>query len=36
MTNGFQKFLNKSKRKPSKIWEEKGSAFYNRSMKSFL
>ena len=36
ITNGFQNFLDKSKRKPSKIWEEKGSAFYNRSMESFL
>ena len=23
-------------RKPSKIWVDKGSEFYNRSMKSFL
>ena len=36
IANGFQKFLDKSKRKPSKIWEEKGSAFQNRSMESFL
>ena len=25
-----------SKRKPNKIWVDKGSEFYNRSMKSWL
>ena len=32
----FQRILNNSKRKPSKIWVHKGSEFYNRSMKSWL
>ena len=36
ITNGFQKILDKSNRKPNKIWVDKGSEFYNRSMKSFL
>ena len=26
----------KKKQKPNKIWVDKGSKFYNRSMKSFL
>ena len=34
--NAFQSILNKSNRKPSKIWVDKGSEFYNRSMKSWL
>ena len=34
-TNAFQKILNKSKRKPKKIWVDKGSRFYSRSMKSW-
>ena len=28
--------LDESKRKPTKIWVDKGSEFYNRSMKSWL
>ena len=32
----FSKFLDGSGRKASKIWVEKGSEFYNRSMKSWL
>ena len=32
----FKKFLNKSKRKPNKIWADKEINFYNRSMKSRL
>ena len=28
--------LDKSNRKPNKIWVEKGNEFYNISMKSFL
>ena len=32
----FKKILKKSNRKPNKIWEDKGSEFYNRSIKSFL
>ena len=34
LVNAFQKVLNKSDHKPNKIWVEKGSEFYNRSMKS--
>ena len=36
ITNAFQKHLDESKRKPNKIWVDKGSEFYNRSMKSWL
>ena len=32
----FKKKLDKSKRKPDKIWVDKGSKFYNRSIKSWL
>ena len=33
ITNAFQKILDESNRKPNKIWVDKGSEFYNRSMK---
>ena len=36
ITNAFQKTLNDSKRKPDEICVDKGSKFYNRSMKSWL
>ena len=36
ITNAFQKILGESNRKPNKIWVDKGSEFYNRSMNSFL
>ena len=36
ITNPFQQILDESKRKPNKIWVDKGSEFYNRSMKSWL
>ena len=36
IVNVFQSILNKSNRKPNKIWMHKGSEFYNRSMKSWL
>ena len=36
ITNAFQKFLDESNRKPSKIWVDKGSECHNRSMKSWL
>ena len=36
ITNAFQKILDESNRKPNKIWLDKGSEFYNRSMESFL
>ena len=36
VSNAFQKILKESNRKPSKIWLDKGSEFYNRSMKSWL
>ena len=32
--NAFQKILDDLKRKQNKIWVDKGSEFYNRSMKS--
>ena len=35
ITNAFQKILNESNRKINKIWLDKGSEFYNRSMKLF-
>ena len=34
--NAFQKILNDSKRKPNKIWVDKGSEFYNNSFKKWL
>ena len=36
ITYAFEKILNEPKHKPNKIWVDKGSEFYNRSMKSFL
>ena len=36
LVNAFQSILNKSNRKPNKIWVDKGGEFYNRSMKSWL
>ena len=36
ITNAFQKPLDKSNRKPNKIWVNKGTKLYNRSMKSWL
>ena len=36
ITNAFQKIMDESNRKPNKMWVDKGSEFYNRSMKSFL
>ena len=36
IVNAFQSILNKSNRKPNKIWVDKGSEFYNRLMKSRL
>ena len=36
ITNAFQKIIDESNRKPNKMWVDKGSEFYNRSMKSFL
>ena len=36
MTNAFRKIFKKSKPKPSKKWVDKGSEFYNRSVKSRL
>ena len=32
----FKVFLKKSNRKPKRIWVDKGSEFYNKSMKSWL
>ena len=36
ITNGFQKIIDESNRKLNKILVDKGSEFYNRSMKSWL
>ena len=36
IVNAFKKILNDSKKKPNKIWVDKGSKFYKRSMKSWL
>ena len=36
ITNAFQSILNKSKRKPNKIWVDQGSEFYNNNFKKLL
>ena len=36
ITNTFQKILDKSGRKPNKIWVDKGSEFYNSFFKKWL
>ena len=36
IANAFQKVLDKSGRKPKKIWVDKGSGFYNSSFKKWL
>ena len=36
ITNDFQKMLDETNRKSNKTWVDKGSEFYNRSMKSLL
>ena len=36
ITDGFQKNLDESNRKPNKIWLGKGSKLYNRPMKLWL
>ena len=36
IVNAFQKILDISKRKPNKIWFDKGSYFYNSSFKKWL
>ena len=36
MNNAFQNNLDKSNWNPNKIWVDKGSEFYNKSMKSWL
>ena len=36
ITNDFQKRLKESNKKPKKIWVDKGSEFYDRSVKSWL
>ena len=33
-SNAFQKILEESNRKPNTVWVDKGSDFYNRSIKS--
>ena len=34
ITNGFQKILKESNRKPNKIWVDEGSEFYDSSVKN--
>ena len=36
IVDAFQKILDKSRRKPNKIWVDKGSEFYNNSFKRWL
>ena len=36
IVNAFQSILNESKRKPNKLWVDKGSEFYNASFKKWL
>ena len=36
IVDAFQKVLDNSKRKPNKIWVDKGSEFYNSSFKKWL
>ena len=36
INNTFQKILKEPSCKPNKIWVDKGSEFYNKSMKSWL
>ena len=36
IVDAFQKILNDSNRKPNKIWVDKGSEFYNSSVKKWL
>ena len=36
ITNAVQKILDELNHKPNKVWVDKGSEFYNRSMKSWL
>ena len=36
VTNAFQSILNKSKRKPNKIWTDQGREFYNICFKKWL
>ena len=36
ITNVFQKILDKSGRKPNKIWVDKGSKIYNSFLKKWL
>ena len=35
IANAFQKILDKSERKPNKIWVDKGSEFNNNSFKKW-
>ena len=36
IVNAFQSILDNSKRKPNKIWVNKGSEFYNTHFKEWL
>ena len=35
IVNGFQKIINNSKRRPNKVWVDRGSEFYNNSFKKW-
>ena len=36
IAGAFQKILDKSGRKPNKVWVDKGSEYYNSSFKKWL
>ena len=36
VTNGFNKIIKQSRRKPNKIWVDQGSGFYNHVFKRWL
>ena len=36
IVKGFKKIINDSRRKPNKIWVDRGSKFYNNSFKKWL
>ena len=36
INNAFEKSLDESTRKPSKTWVDKGSEFFNKSIKSWI
>ena len=36
ITNAFQKVLDECRHKPNKIWEDEGSEFHKKSLKTWL